>query len=96
MRVELTLRIAPKRPGRYSETAAKRVRERIERGPLARYRCTPARDGQTVLQVEFVSADVFDGELDDLLAAIALEAERHDCVSESEARAVVDGETWRW
>ncbi|MCM2547310.1 hypothetical protein [Burkholderia glumae] len=96
MRVALTLRIAPKRPGARGETAAKRVRERIERGLLARYRRTPPRDGQTVLQVECVSADVFDRELDDLLAAIALEAERHNCVSESEAWAVVDGETWRW
>lgn len=72
------------------------MRVRIERGLLARYLRTPTRDGQTTLQVEFVSADVFDRELDDLLAAIALESERHDCVSESEARALVDGETWRW
>ncbi|WP_257820220.1 hypothetical protein [Burkholderia glumae] len=62
MRVELTLRIAPKRPGARGETAAKRVRERIERELLARYRRTPPRDGQTVLQVEFVSADRFDRE----------------------------------
>ncbi|MFY4695218.1 hypothetical protein [Burkholderia glumae] len=90
------MRIAPKQLGGHGETGAKRVRERVERELLARYRRTPARDGQTALQVEFVSADLFDREIDDLVAAIALEAERHDCVSESEARAVVDGETWRW
>ncbi|WP_254613385.1 hypothetical protein [Burkholderia glumae] len=46
--------------------------------------------------MEFGSADLFDRELDDLLAAIALEAERHNCVSESEAWARADGEIWRW
>nr|WP_217908488.1 hypothetical protein [Burkholderia glumae] len=90
------MRLAPKPPGGHGETAAKHVRARIERGLLARYRRTPPRDGQTALQVEFASADRFDRVIDDLVAAIALEAERHDCVSESEARAVVDGETWRW
>lgn len=96
VRVDLSLRIVPKHPGGRDETGAKRMRERIERELLARYLRTPRRDGQTALQVEFVSADLFDREVDDLVAAIALVAERHDCVSESEARAVVDGETWRW
>ncbi|WP_279609634.1 tyrosine-type recombinase/integrase [Burkholderia gladioli] len=96
VRVDLTLRIAPKSQGGRGEKAAKRVHERIERELLARYRRTPTRDGRTALQVEFISADLFDREVDDLIAAIALEAERHDCMSESEARAIVGGEMWRW
>ncbi|AJK46221.1 hypothetical protein [Burkholderia plantarii] len=57
---------------------------------------TPTRNGHTALQVEFASADLFDREIDDLVAALALMADRHECVSESEARAVVDGQPWRW
>ncbi|WP_244115980.1 hypothetical protein [Burkholderia gladioli] len=94
MRVDLTLRIAPKRPGGRGEKAAKRVHERVERDLLARYRRTPTRDDQTALQVAFASTDLFDREIDDLLAAVALEAERQNCASDSEARAWVDGEKW--
>ncbi|MCM2485589.1 hypothetical protein ACVCIC_02105 [Burkholderia glumae] len=47
----------------------------------------PIRGGQAALLVEFASADVFYREVDDLVAGIALAAEWHDCISESEARA---------
>ncbi|WP_244128272.1 hypothetical protein [Burkholderia gladioli] len=70
--------------------------ERIERELLARYLRTPTRDVQNVLKVEFDSADLVDRESDDLISAIALMAERHGCVSESEARAVADGQAWHW
>jgi hypothetical protein len=31
--------------------------------------------------VEFASADLFDSEIDDLVAAVALMVEQHDCLS---------------
>ncbi|WP_254226674.1 hypothetical protein [Burkholderia glumae] len=54
----------------------------------------PIRGGQAALLVEFASADVFYREIDDLVAGIALAAEWHDCISESEARAEGDGQKW--
>ncbi|MBI0328346.1 hypothetical protein [Burkholderia plantarii] len=62
------------------------VLERIERELLAPCLRTPTRGGETVLQVEVASVDLLDREIDDLVAAIALAAELHGCVSESEAR----------
>ncbi|WP_175914687.1 phage integrase family protein [Burkholderia metallica] len=91
--VHLTLRVEPKRAGGRGRG---RVLERIEREVLAGVARTPTRDGVTVLQVPFENYDAFDRRVDDLLVAIALTAEQHRCMSESDAWAEVAGERWRW
>lgn len=91
--VHVTLRIEPKRAGGRGRA---RVLERVEREVLAGVVRTPTRDGVTVLQVPFDDDDAFDRRVDDLLAAIALTAERHRCTSECEAWADVAGKRWRW
>ncbi|WP_419761809.1 MULTISPECIES: phage integrase family protein [Burkholderia cepacia complex] len=91
--VHMTVRIEPKRAGGRGRA---RVLEHVEREVLANVARTPTRDGMTVLQVPFYNENAFDRLVDDLLVAIALTAERHRCVSESEAWAEVAGERWRW
>lgn len=91
--VHVTLRVEPKRAGGRGRG---RVLERIEREVLAGVARTSIRDGVTVLQVPFENADAFDRRVDDLLVAIALTAEQHRCVSESEAWADVAGERLYW
>ncbi|WP_367190321.1 hypothetical protein [Burkholderia sp. Ed8] len=87
--VHVTLRVEPKRAGGRGRG---RVPERIEREVLADVARTSTRDGVTVLHVPFENADAFDRRVDDLLVAIALTAEQHRCVSESEAWADVASE----
>ncbi|WP_268838532.1 phage integrase family protein [Burkholderia sp. WTPI3] len=91
--VHVTLKVEPKRAGGRGRA---RVLERVEREVLAGVARTPTRDGVTVLQVPFENDDAFDRRVDDLLVAIALTAEQHRCMSESDAWAEVAGERWRW
>jgi len=91
--VHVTLRVEPKRAGGRGRA---RVLERVEREVLAGVVRTPTRDGMTVLQVPFDNDDGFDRRVDDLLVAIALTAEQHRCMSESEAWADVAGARWHW
>ena len=90
--MHVTLRVEPKRAGGRGRA---RVLKRVEREVLAGVARKPI-DGVTVLQVPFDNDDAFDRRVDDLLVAIALIAEQHRCTSESEARAEVAGERWRW
>ncbi|WP_241020217.1 hypothetical protein [Burkholderia sp. Ac-20345] len=59
----------------------------LGREVLAGVARTPTRDGVTVLQVPFENDDAIGRRVDDVLVAIALTAEQHRCVSESEAWA---------
>ncbi|KVN49359.1 phage integrase family protein [Burkholderia ubonensis] len=91
--VHVTLKVEPKRAGGRGRA---RVLERVEREVLAGIPRMPTRDGVTVLQVPFENDEAFDRRVDDVLVAIALTAEQHRCMSESEAWAEVAGECWRW